>query len=133
MRIGVPKEIKDNENRIAMTPAGVEALTGDGHEVMVQAGGGLGSGIADREFEKAGARMVKKAADIWSSAEMIVKVKEPLPDEYGLIRKGQLRYTFFHFAGSRERSGAMRESGAGSSRGAAPTCCAPSRRGGSRS
>jgi alanine dehydrogenase len=112
MRIGVPKEIKDNENRIAMTPAGVEALTADGHEVMVQAGGGAGSGIPDREFEKAGARMVKKASGIFEAADMIVKVKEPLPEEYELIRKDQVLYTFFHFAASRELTDAMVGTGA---------------------
>jgi alanine dehydrogenase len=112
MKIGVPKEIKDNENRIAMTPAGVEALVGDGHEVLVQAGGGLGSGIADAEFQKAGARMVRKAAEIFAAADMIVKVKEPLPEEYGLIRKGQVLYTFFHFAASRELTDAMIDTGA---------------------
>jgi alanine dehydrogenase len=112
MRIGVPKEIKDNENRIAITPAGVETLVHDGHEVMVQSGGGLGSGIADEEFQKAGAKMVKKAADIFSAAEMIIKVKEPLPEEYSLIRKGQILYTFFHFAASRELTDAMIDSGA---------------------
>jgi alanine dehydrogenase len=112
MRIGVPKEIKDNENRIAMTPAGVEALVHDGHEVMVQAGGGLGSGIPDEEFQKAGARMVKKAADVFDAADMVVKVKEPLPEEYRLIRKGQILYTFFHFAASRDLTDAMIATGA---------------------
>ncbi|MCK6481128.1 MAG: alanine dehydrogenase [Planctomycetaceae bacterium] len=112
MRIGVPKEIKNNENRIAMTPAGVEALVADGHEVMVQAGGGLGSGISDAEFKDAGAKMVKKAADIFAEADMIVKVKEPLAEEYGLIRRGQILYTYFHFAASRELTMAMIETGA---------------------
>ena len=112
MRIGVPKEIKNNENRIAITPAGVEALVADGHEVMVQAGGGLGSGITDAEFVQAGAVMVKKAADIFAKAGMIIKVKEPLPEEYGLIRKGQLLYTYFHFAASRELTDAMLKTGA---------------------
>src|SRR5690349_15608619 len=112
MRIGVPKEIKDNENRIAITPAGVETLVHDGHEVMVQSGGGVGSGIADEEFQKAGAKMVKKAADIFAAADMIIKVKEPLPEEYPLIRKGQVLYTFFHFAAARELTEAMIETGA---------------------
>jgi len=112
MKIGVPKEIKDNENRIAITPAGVESLVGDGHEVMVQAGGGAGSGIGDREFQEAGAKMVKGAAEIFAAAEMIIKVKEPLPEEYGLIRKGQILYTFFHFAASRELTDAMIGTGA---------------------
>ena len=112
MKIGVPKEIKDNENRIAMTPAGVEALVADGHEVLVQSGGGAGSGISDDEFRKAGAKMAKKAAEIFAAVDMIVKVKEPLPEEYPLIRKGQILYTFFHFAASRDLTDAMIDSGA---------------------
>jgi alanine dehydrogenase len=112
MLIGVPKEIKDNENRIAITPAGVETLVHDGHEVMVEKDGGVGSGIGDEEFRKAGAKMVKKAADIFAAADMIIKVKEPLPEEYGLIRKGQLLYTFFHFAADRELTDAMIGTGA---------------------
>jgi alanine dehydrogenase len=112
MRIGVPKEIKDNENRIAITPAGVEMLVHDGHEVMVQTGGGVGSGIGDEEFQKAGAKMVKKAADIFAAPDMIIKVKEPLAEEFPLIRKGQVLYTYFHFAADRELTEAMIETGA---------------------
>ncbi len=111
MRIGVPKEIKDNENRIAITPAGVEALVQDGHEVTVQQGAGVGSGIADEALAAAGARLAKSAGDTWSAADMVVKVKEPLPEEYSLIREGQVLFTYFHFAASRELTGAMIDSG----------------------
>lgn len=112
MKIGVPTEIKDNENRIAITPAGVEALAGDGHEVLVQAGAGTGSGIPDEEFVAAGARMAPTAKAVFDAAEMIMKVKEPLPEEYGLIRRGQVLFTYFHFAASRELTDAMIGTGA---------------------
>ena len=112
MRIGVPKEIKDNENRIAITPAGVESLVQDGNEVMVQEGGGVGSGIADEAYTAAGAKLVRAAKDIFASADMIMKVKEPLPDEYGMIRKGQTLFTYFHFAAAKELTDAMIASGA---------------------
>ena len=112
MRIGVPKEIKNNENRIAITPAGVEALVQDGNEVMVQVGGGIGSGIPDDAFANAGAKMVKTAKDIFAKAEMIMKVKEPMPKEWPLIRKGQVLFTYFHFAAAQELTEAMIGSGA---------------------
>ena len=112
MRIGVPKEIKDNEFRIAITPAGVEALVLDGNEVMVQEGGGVGSGIPDEAYLAAGAKMVKSPKDIFAAADMIMKVKEPLPDEYGMIRRGQLLFTYFHFAAAKELTEAMIASGA---------------------
>ena len=112
MRIGVPTEIKANENRIAMVPGGVQALVEDGHEVFVQQGGGLGSGIADEEYIEAGAKIIADADELWKTAEMIVKVKEPLPEEYGRCREGQLLFTYFHFAASRELTDAMVNSGA---------------------
>jgi alanine dehydrogenase len=112
MRIGVPKEIKANEYRIAMVPAGVDALVRAGHEVMVEHEGGVGSGIMDQEYLDAGAKMGAKAADIYGWADMIVKVKEPLPDEFGLIRKGQTIFTYFHLAASRELTEAMVKTGA---------------------
>lgn len=112
MRIGVPKEIKANENRIAMVPAGVHALVADGHKVMVEAGGGLGSGITDQEFKDAGAEMVPSAKEVWAKAEMIVKVKEPLPAEYPLCRTDLTVFTYFHFAAARELTEAMLHGGA---------------------
>jgi alanine dehydrogenase len=107
MLVGVPKEIKNNENRVAMTPAGVDALRHDGSKVIVEKGAGLGSGISDEEFVKAGAEIVPAAKDVWGRADMIVKVKEPLPAEYPLIRAGQILFTYFHFAASRELTEGM--------------------------
>ncbi len=98
MIIGVPKEIKDKENRIAMTPAGVMALKKRGHRVLVQTGGGLGSGFSDDEYLSAGAELVNDPAEIYQRADMIVKVKEPLPQEYDLFRPGQLLFTYLHLA-----------------------------------
>ena len=112
MRIGVPTEIKANENRIAIVPAGVEALVTDGHEVFVQRGAGLGSGISDDELIEAGAKLVDDADELWAMVDMIVKVKEPLPAEYGRCRKDLLVFTYFHFAAVRELTDAMIDSGA---------------------
>ncbi|MFN4258857.1 MAG: alanine dehydrogenase [Gemmataceae bacterium] len=98
MIIGVPKEIKTDEYRVAMIPVGVEELTKRGHRVLIQAGAGQGSGIHDEQYAQHGAELVKDAADIWKRAELIVKVKEPLPEEWPLIRAGQMVFTYFHFA-----------------------------------
>ena len=89
MRVGVPSEIKDNENRIAMVPGGVSQLVRSGHEVLVQTDGGTGSGFTDAEYAEAGARLVDTAAEIFAAADMIVKVKEPQPVEVAMIRKDQ--------------------------------------------
>ena len=112
MRIGVPTEVKAYENRIAMVPAGVHSLVQAGHEVFVQQGGGLGSGIPDHEFVEAGATMVADVDELWSMVDMIVKVKEPLPEEYGRCREGLTIFTYFHFAASQELTDAMVNSGA---------------------
>ncbi|WP_287372768.1 alanine dehydrogenase [Oceanithermus sp.] len=109
MKIGVPKEIKTLENRVAMTPGGVESLTKRGHEVWVERGAGAGSGLADAEYEAAGARLVS-AEEAWS-AEMVVKVKEPLPAEYGYLRPDLILFTYLHLAASEELTRAMLESG----------------------
>jgi alanine dehydrogenase len=98
MIVGVPKEIKQLENRVAMTPAGVEALTRAGHKVMVEQNAGIGSGISDDAFAKAGAEIASSNVDIFKKAEMIVKVKEPLPPEYPLFQEGQIVFTYFHLA-----------------------------------
>lgn len=98
MRIGCPKEIKNHEYRVALIPATVGAYVRDGHEVVVERGAGSGSGILDREFEAAGARVVPSAAQVWEMSDMIVKVKEPLPAEYALMKSGQVIYAYFHFA-----------------------------------
>lgn len=98
MIIGVPKEIKNNENRVGLTPAGVSAFVKAGHKVFVQATAGTGSGFSDDEYKKAGATILKTIAEVYKKAEMIVKVKEPIKEEYALIREGQLLFTYFHFA-----------------------------------
>ncbi|BDG59951.1 alanine dehydrogenase [Caldinitratiruptor microaerophilus] len=96
--IGVVKEIKPYENRVAVTPAGVRALVRAGHRVFVEAGAGQGSGFADEEYAGAGAEVLPQALDVFAAAEMIVKVKEPLPQEYGLFREGQILFTYLHLA-----------------------------------
>jgi alanine dehydrogenase len=98
MRIGVPKEIKPDENRVALTPAGVATLVAQGHSVLVESGAGLGSGITDEDFARAGGALVSDAALVFAEAEMIVKVKEPLPAEYRWFRPGQILYTYLHLA-----------------------------------
>lgn len=98
MRIGVPKEIKNNEFRVAITPAGVVALTERGHEVMVQTGAGLGSSIADEEYRRAGAILVDDVNKVWDDAEMILKVKEPIAEEYPRMHEGLLLFTYLHLA-----------------------------------
>lgn len=112
MIIGVPKEIKNNENRVAVTPAGVREMVARGHEVYVQTTAGNGSGFSDDEYRAAGAKMLPTIEDVYAIAEMIVKVKEPIRPEYGLIRKGQLLFTYFHFACDRALTDAMIKSGA---------------------
>ena len=107
MIIGVPKEIKTNENRVAVTPAGVAELKKNGHRVHVQATAGEGSGFSDEEYERAGASISPGIESVYAAAEMIVKVKEPIAQEYGLIREDQLVFTYFHFASSEELTHAM--------------------------
>lgn len=98
MIIGVPKEIKDQEYRVGITPAGVKALVKHGHQVAVEAGAGLGSGINDGDYAAAGGRILPSAGDVYEQADMIMKVKEPLPAEYDLLKEGQLLFTFLHLA-----------------------------------
>ena len=107
MIVGVPKEIKKNENRIAIVPAGVNDLVRKGHQVLVETKAGVGSGFSDKDFIEAGATMIDSAKEIYSKADMIVKVKEPLKEEYDLIRAGQIVFTYFHFASSLELTQAM--------------------------
>ena len=116
MIIGVPKEIKNNENRVGMTPAGVQEMTKHGHTVYVQAGAGVNSGFSDDAYIAAGAKILPTIEDVYAIAEMIVKVKEPIASEYALVRKGQLVFTYFHFASSEPLTKAMVEGGA--------VCCA---------
>ncbi|SDM58959.1 alanine dehydrogenase [Siphonobacter aquaeclarae] len=112
MIIGVPKEIKNNENRVALTPAGVAELKKHGHEVYVQSTAGIGSGISDEDYTGAGATILATIEEVYAIAEMIVKVKEPIASEYPLIKANQLLFTYFHFASSEELTHAMLESGA---------------------
>jgi alanine dehydrogenase len=98
MIIGVPKEIKNNENRVALTPAGTQEFVKRGHTVYIQATAGVGSGFSDEEYVKAGAKIIAEAAEVFNLAEMIMKVKEPIEQEYKLIKKDQLLFTYFHFA-----------------------------------
>ncbi len=107
MIIGVPKEIKTNENRIAVVPAGVEILKQHGHTVLIEDHGGIESGFSNEDYVNAGARIIPTAAEVFAKAEMIMKVKEPLPQEYKLIRENQVVFTYFHFAASRELTDAM--------------------------
>ena len=102
MIIGVPREIKNNEYRAALLPVGVELLTKAGHRVLVERGAGIGSGIPDERYAMYGAQIVSSVQEIFSSAEMIVKVKEPMPQEYDYLREGQIIFTYLHFAASRE-------------------------------
>lgn len=100
MNIGVPREIKAEENRVALTPAGVSALVGHGHRVLVQRGAGVGSGFSDAQYRAAGAQLVAAARDVWTRADMVVKVKEPLPAEYRFLREGLVLFTYLHLAAS---------------------------------
>ena len=100
MIIGIPKEIKNNENRVALTPAGARELVKRGHKVYVQATAGVNSGFADDAYTAVGAEMLPSIEEVYARAEMIVKVKEPVAPEYKLIRRDQLVFTFFHFASS---------------------------------
>jgi alanine dehydrogenase len=110
--VGVPTEIKPQERRVAAVPALVHDLVADGHQVLIQAGAGLGAGLTDAAFAQAGARIVLDAAAVYAAADLIVKVKEPLADELALIRPGQILFTYFHFAADRELTEAMLASGA---------------------
>ncbi len=98
MTIGVPREIKNNESRVSMTPAGVFELAKRNHQVYIQAGAGEGSGFANGDYQQAGAVVLDTIGQVYSMSQMIVKVKEPIEEEYPLIRKGQVVFTYFHFA-----------------------------------
>ena len=116
MIIGIPKEIKNNENRVGLTPAGAQELTKRGHKVYVQATAGENSGFPDAAYTAVGASILPTIEDVYATAEMIIKVKEPIAPEYKLIRRGQLVFTYFHFASSEPLTHAMIDSGA--------ICCA---------
>lgn len=111
MRIGVPKEIKPQENRVGLTPAGAHMLVERGHQVIVQSTAGMGSGLTDDEYRAAGATLVDTAEEVWGEADLIWKVKEPIKPEYGLIREGQILYTYLHLAPDRPQTEALLASG----------------------
>jgi len=112
MLIGVPKEIKTNENRVALVPAGAEAFVEAGHSVFVETGAGLGSGFPDEAYTAVGASILPTADAVWQRAEMIMKVKEPIAVEWPRMRRGQVIYTYFHFAAAEDLTRAVIDSGA---------------------
>ncbi len=107
MIIGVPKEIKNNENRVALTPGGAGMLTMAGHQMLVEKSAGVGSGFPDEDYGKEGARIVEQAADVWAGSDMIMKVKEPLPDEYGYFRENLTIFTYLHLAAAGDLAGQL--------------------------
>ncbi|MDY4339251.1 alanine dehydrogenase [Xanthomonas sp. LF07-6] len=111
MLVGVPKEIKNHEYRIGLTPSGVRELVLHGHQVLVQRGGGQSIGLTDAEYERAGARIAEDAASVFAQAEMIVKVKEPQPEECAMLRPGQLLFTYLHLAPDPQQAAALQRSG----------------------
>ena len=111
MNIGVPKEIKNNEFRVAITPSGVREFTSRGHKVLIETGAGLGSAITDEDYIKVGATIASSADQVWASSELILKVKEPIAAEYSRMRQGQVLFTYLHLAASRECTDALITSG----------------------
>jgi alanine dehydrogenase len=107
MRIGVPREVKNHEYRVAITPAGVHELAREGHEVFVESGAGAGSSLPDEEFAAAGAKILKTADEVWGTADLVLKVKEPVAGEYERMRPGQVLFTYLHLAASRECTDAL--------------------------
>lgn len=112
MKIGIPKEIKPNENRVALVPSGVAALVGAGHQVVIETGAGAGAGFADEHYLAVGAELAPAAAPVWDSADLVVKVKEPIEAEWPLLRPGLTVFTYFHFAANRRLTEAHLASGA---------------------
>src|SRR5690348_6905689 len=111
MKVGVPKEVKNHEYRVAITPSGVHELVRAGHEVFVERSAGTGSAIPDKDFEAAGAAILPDADQVWSAGELILKVKEPVAEEYHRLRKGQVLFTYLHLAASRACTDALLGSG----------------------
>ncbi len=111
MRVGIPTEIKNNEYRVAITPAGVAELVHRGHEVLIQAGAGEGSAISDADFKRAGAQMINSVDEVWAEADLLLKVKEPIEPEYARLREGQTLFTYLHLAASRPCTDALMTSG----------------------
>ncbi|MEU3962518.1 alanine dehydrogenase [Streptomyces buecherae] len=111
MKVGIPREVKNNEFRVAITPAGVHELVRHGHQVFIEQGAGLGSSIADEEYTGAGATILGTADEVWATADLLLKVKEPIAEEYHRLRKDQTLFTYLHLAASRECTDALLESG----------------------
>jgi alanine dehydrogenase len=111
VKVGIPREVKNNEFRVAITPAGVHELVRNGHQVYVEQGAGLGSSIADDEYTGAGANILATADDVWATADLLLKVKEPIAEEYHRLRKDQTLFTYLHLAASRECTDALLQSG----------------------
>ena len=111
MRVGIPTEIKNNEYRVAITPAGVAELVHRGHEVIIQSGAGEGSAITDADFKRVGAQLINSADQVWEEAELLLKVKEPIEPEYSRLRKGQTLFTYLHLAASKPCTDALLASG----------------------
>ena len=111
MLVGIPKEVKNNEFRVSTTPAGVHALVAAGHTVFVEKNAGLGSAFTDDQYIKAGGTILDTADDVWAKSEMIIKVKEPIAEEYHRMRRGQILFTYLHLAASRECTEAIVKSG----------------------
>jgi alanine dehydrogenase len=111
MRIGVPREVKNHEYRVALTPAGAQELTRSGHHVLVERGAGVGSSISDADFEAAGAHIVTTADEVWAAADLLLKVKEPIEQEYHRLRRDQVLFTYLHLAASKECTQALLDAG----------------------
>ncbi len=111
MRVGIPTEIKNNENRVAITPAGVHELVRRGHDVFIQVGAGVGSGFDDADYQAQGAKMLATAEEVWVAGDLLLKVKEPIAAEYKLMRRDQVLFTYLHLAASRECTDALLASG----------------------
>src|SRR5919206_1713100 len=107
MKVGVPREVKNNEYRVAITPAGVNELTRHGHDVYIEREAGVGSAIRDEDFVAAGARILDTADDVWGTADLVLKVKEPIAEEYARMREGQVLFTYLHLAASKECTDAL--------------------------
>src|SRR5258708_32419716 len=111
MRVGIPTEIKNNEYRVAITPAGVAELVHRGHEVIIQSGAGEGSAISDADFKRAGAQLINGADQVWAEADLLLKVKEPIEAEYSRLRENQTLFTYLHLAASKPCTDALLTSG----------------------
>ncbi|WP_410819153.1 alanine dehydrogenase [Micromonospora sp. 050-3] len=111
MKVGIPREVKNHEYRVAITPAGVNEFTRSGHQVFVESGAGVGSSITDEEFAAAGAKILATADEVWATAELVLKVKEPIAEEYHRMREGQVLFTYLHLAASKECTDALIDSG----------------------